>query len=130
MKACHLFVGLLAIAVSFFAAGCVSYHSAPQDRRVTVSPDLGSDVWVTDVRMARGFSQHYTMQANVVNNTGDVVRMEYRVDWLDGDGCAIPSVVSTWLPMSAAAREVVPLAATAPSPDAVDFRFFVQAARQ
>ena len=30
-------------------AGCVSYHTPPEDRRVTVSPDLGTCVWVTDV---------------------------------------------------------------------------------
>jgi hypothetical protein len=32
--------------------------------------------------------------------------------------------------MSAAAREVVPLQATAPSPEAVDFRFYLQAERR
>jgi uncharacterized protein YcfL len=100
------------------------------DRRVTVAPDLGTVVWVTDVRLMKGPSSHFTMQANVVNNTDGVVRMEYRVDWLDATGTVIPSVVSTWQPMSAAAREVVPLQATAPSPAAVDFRFYVQAERR
>ena len=65
-----------------------------------------------------------------MNNTDGVMRMEYRVDWLDATGSAIPSVVSTWQPMSAAAREVVPLQATAPSPAAVDFRFYVQPERR
>ena len=111
-------------------AGCVSYHTPPMDRRVTVAPDLGTAVWVTDVRLTKTGSQHFTMQANVVNNTHGTVRMEYRVDWLDATGSAIPSVVSTWLPMSVAAREVVPLQATAPSPEAVDFRFYLQAERR
>ena len=117
---------LSSAALAALVAGCVSYHTPPMDRRVTVSPDFGSAVWVTDIRLAKGVSSHYTLQANVVNNTDDLVRMEYRVDWLDATGSAIPSVVSTWQPMSAAAREVVPLQATAPSPDAVDFRFYVQ----
>ena len=111
-------------------AGCVSYHTPPMDRRVTISPDLGTTIWVTDVRLVKGPSSHYTMQANVVNNTERDVRMEYRVDWMDAAGAVIPSVVSTWQPMSAVAREVVPLQATAPSPDAVDFRFYVQAGRR
>jgi uncharacterized protein YcfL len=80
--------------------------------------------------MVKGVSSHYTMQANVVNNTEGDMRMEYRVDWLDATGTVIPSVVSIWQPMSAVAREVVPLQATAPSSDAVDFRFYVQAGRQ
>jgi len=120
----------LAAALAGLVAGCISYHTPPMDRRVTVSPDLGMAVWVTDVRLAKGPSSHFTLQANVVNNTDGVMRMEYRVDWLDATGSAIPSVVSTWQPMSAAAREVVPLQATAPSPAAVDFRFYVQPERR
>jgi len=120
----------LAAALAGLVTGCISYHTPPMDRRVTVAPDLGTAVWVTDVRLAKGPSSHFTMQANVVNNTEYVVRMEYRVDWLDATGSAIPSVVSTWQPMSAAAREVVPLQATAPSPEAVDFRFYLQAERR
>ena len=120
-----LFGGMLAGLL----AGCISYHTPPMDRRVTVAPELGTAVWVTDVRLSRGTSQHLTLQANVVNNTSGVVRMEYRVDWLDATGSAIPSVVSTWQPMSAAPREIVPLAGTAPRTDAVDFRIYVQAAR-
>ena len=120
----------LAAALAGLVAGCISYHTPPMDRRVTVAPDLGTSVWVTDVRLMKGVSSHFTMQANVVNNTDGVVRMEYRVDWLDATGTVIPSVVSTWQPMSAAAREVVPLQATAPSPAAVDFRFYVQAERR
>ena len=120
----------LVAALAGLVAGCISYHTPPMDRRVTVSPSLGTAVWVTDVRLAKAPSSHFTLQANVVNNTDGVMRMEYRVDWLDATGSAIPSVVSTWLPMSAAAREVVPLQATAPSPQAVDFRLYVQAERR
>ena len=111
-------------------AGCKATNVPPPDRRVTIAPDLGTSIYVTDVRLAKEPSRHFTLQANVVNNTEGVIRMEYRVDWLDATGSAIPSVVSTWQPMSAAAREVVPLQATAPSSDAVDFRFYVQAGRQ
>ena len=70
----------LAAALAGLMAGCISYHTPPMDRRVTVAPDLGTAVWVTDVRLAKGSSSHFTLQANVVNNTDGVVRMEYRVD--------------------------------------------------
>ena len=82
-----------------------------------------------------GFCSRYqlqlvgTLQANVANNTDGVVRMEYKVVWLDSNGAEIPSVVSTWQPMSAAARNVVGLTATAPAPEAVDFRLYVQGAQ-
>ena len=119
----------LAAALAGLVAGCISYHTPPMDRRVTVAPNLGTAVWVTDVRLAKGPSSHFTLQANVVNNTDGVVRMDYRVEWLDATGMVIPSVVSTWQPIAAAARAVIPLQATAPVPEAVDFRFYVQAAR-
>ena len=89
--------------------GCKATNVPPPDRRVTIAPDLGTSIYVTDVRLAKEPSSHFTLQANVVNNTEGVIRMEYRVDWLDATGSAIPSVVSTWQPMSAAAREVVTL---------------------
>ncbi len=119
----------LVAALAGLVAGCVSYHTPPIDRRVTVAPDLGTAVWVTDVRLAKGSSSHFTLQANVVNNTDGEVRMDYRVEWLDATGTVIPSVVSTWQPIAAAPRAVIPLQATAPAPEAVDFRLYVQAAR-
>ncbi|MBQ4198476.1 MAG: hypothetical protein II649_01210, partial [Kiritimatiellae bacterium] len=64
----------IAAVLAGLATGCISYHTPPMDRRVTVSPNLGTAVWVTDVRLAKGPSSHFTMQANVVNNTGGVVR--------------------------------------------------------
>ena len=121
-----MFIMLAALCA---CVGCVTYHTPPMDRRVTVAPDLGTAIWVTDVRLTKAHSQHYTLQANVVNNAECVVRMEYKVVWLDANGAEIPSVVSTWQPMSAASRDIVGLTATAPSPEAVDFRFYVQAAR-
>ena len=119
----------LAATLAGLMAGCISYHTPPMDRRVTIAPNLGTAVWVTDVRLAKGPSSHFTLQANVANNTDGVVRMEYRVEWLDATGTAIPSVVSTWQPIAAAARAVIPLQATAPAPEAVDFRLSVQALR-
>ncbi len=119
----------LSLVAAVALTGCVAYHSAPFDRRITVSPELGSAIWVTDVRLTKTTSLQYTMQANIVNNTSGVVEVEYRTVWLDSNGTELPSVVSSWTPMSAAPREVVGLASTAPSPDAVDFRFYVQSSR-
>jgi len=121
---------LLPLAAALAFAGCVSYHTPPADRRVTVSPDLGDAVWVTDIRLTSEPSSHYTLQANVANNTDGIVPVEYRVVWLDEAGAELQSVVSTWQFMSAAPREVFGLTATAPSPEAVDFRLYIQPSRR
>ena len=81
-----MFIMLAALCA---CVGCVTYHTPPMDRRVTVAPDLGTAIWVTDVRLTKAHSQHYTLQANVVNNAECVVRMEYKVVWLDANGAEI-----------------------------------------
>lgn len=123
------FRGLSVLAFALVMCSCVSYRTPPVDRRVTVSPDIRAEAWVTDIRLAKGASQQYTLQANVVNNTDGDLRLEYRIVWLDAGGVSIPTLLSDWQSVSAAAREIVGLTATAPSPEAVDFRLYVQKAR-
>lgn len=122
--------GIASIIALGALGGCRTYHTPPMDRRITVSPDLGYRVWVTDVRLAKVESDQYTFQANIVNNTYGVQRLEYRVAWLDANGVEMDSVMSTWQKRSVAGREVVALKAVAPSPDACDFRFYVQRERR
>ena len=122
-------IAAFGVVAAILATGCVSTALPPVDRRVTIAEDLGSTVYVTDVRCAKGKSSYATFQANVVNNTSHDLGVEYKVVWLDSNGAEIPSVVSTWQPMSAAARNVVGLTATAPAPEAVDFRLYVQGAQ-
>ena len=119
---------LLALA-SFALGGCIAYNTPPGDRRVTISPELGDSIIVTDVRMARDNSRHYVFQANVVNNTDNVKKLEYRVGWLGENGLEIQSIASNWRFKSLAPREVVPLKTVAPVEYACDFRFHVQDAR-
>lgn len=120
---------LMLAAASIALGGCIAYNTPPGDRRVTLAPELGSDVVVTDIRMARDQSRHYVMQANLVNNTDSVKKLEYRVCWLGETGLEIQSIASNWRFKSLAPREVVALKAVAPVEYACDFTFHVQEAR-
>ena len=120
-----LFLTILSIALG----GCIAYNTPPGDRRVTVAPELGSSVVITDVRLARDESRHYVFQANVVNNTDEVQKLEYRVYWFGENGVEIQSIASNWRFRSLAPREVVALKTVAPVEYACDFRFHVQEAR-
>jgi len=125
-------LGMLAVAVltlAFLGTGCVVSPVRYSDSRVTVASELGRKVWVTDVRLLPGEGSHRTLQVNVVNSTRDVTRLEYKVVWMDATGLEIPSVVSTWQADSLSGLEIRNLRATAPSPQAVDFRFYVKEAR-
>ena len=106
--------------------GCVSAPVPPMDSRVTIAPNLGQKLYVSDVRCAKGTSQYLTFQANVVNNTDSELRVQWKVQWLDPDGMEIDSVVSTWNDASIQPYEIKGLKGTAPRMDAADMRFYVR----
>ena len=76
--------------------GCVSTPIPPMDRRVTVAEDLGTSLYVTDVRCVKGDSGFATFQANVVNNTSRPLRVDWKVVWLDIAGVEIEADDRPW----------------------------------
>lgn len=123
-------------AMSCALAGCIApapnaaASAAPEDVRITVSPDLCGDVCVTDVRCVNvAGSVCPTFQANMVNNTGRQLILEWKVQWLDKDGMEIDSIVSRWNARALQAYEVCALKSTAPTSAAVDMRFYVRRGR-
>lgn len=122
------FFGVVGCA-SVFLSGCVATNIPPMDRRVTIAADLGTKVYVTDVRCAKGKSDYSTFQANVVNNTSRDLGVEWRVVWLDEDGITIDSLVSTWDKVMLAPNDIQALKSTASRTDAADMRFYVRKLR-
>lgn len=120
----NLMIALGALA-AVLAAGCVSTQLPPMDRRVTLAEDLGTSVFVTDVRCAKGTSQFYTFQANVVNNLSRELWVEYKIVWVDADGMAIEPEVA-WRSTALMPKEVKALQGTAPHPKAVDMLFYLR----
>ena len=106
--------------------GCVSAPVPPMDSRVTIPPNLGRQLYVTDVRCAKGTSQYLTFQANVVNNTGSELRVQWKVQWLDPDGMEIDSLVSSWNSVAIQPYDIKGLKGTAPQTNAADMRFYVR----
>ena len=117
---------LFALALAMVLVGCVSAPVPPADSRVTIAPNLGNKLMVTDVRCANGGSHYLTFQANVVNNTGSELRVQWKVQWLDADGMEIESLVSSWGALAIQPYEIKALKGTAPRTDAVDMRFYVR----
>jgi uncharacterized protein YcfL len=118
---------LLAAVVAL--AGCVATNVPPPDRRVTVAEDIGTKVYITDIRCAKGASDYATFQANVVNNTSSDFAVEWKVVWLDADGVTIDSLVSSWNKLMLAPNDIVGLKNTAPTVDAADMLFYLRRMR-
>lgn len=118
---------LLAAVVAL--AGCVATNVPPPDRRVTIAEDLGTKVYITDIRCAKGASDYATFQANVVNTTSRDLPVEWKVVWLDTDGVAIDSLVSSWNKLMLAPNDIVGLKNTAPTVDAADMLFYLRRMR-
>ena len=120
---------MLGVAAALLTTGCVSTPVPPMDRRVTLAPNLGSSLYVTDVRCTKGDSAFYTFQANVVNNCSSELWVEYKVVWVNAEGMAInPNAV--WEKTAIVAHDIKALQYTAPSADAVDMLFYVRRLEQ
>ncbi len=119
---CAIFTGIVLAAGN----GCVTTHTPPPDRRVTIAPDIASDVWITDARLGKRDSEHYTLQANIVNNSNHIVKIQYRVVFLDENGIELGDSNSFWRSTSISPKDIVGLTATAPIPGTVDFRIHVK----
>jgi uncharacterized protein YcfL len=107
----------------------VATNLPPMDRRVTVAADLGTKAYITDVRCTRGSSDYLTFQANVVNNTSSDLGVEWKVVWLDADGVAMDSLVSTWNKLMLAPNDIQALKNTASRLDATDMLFYLRKLR-
>lgn len=118
-----------ALVAALSLAGCKATNVPPPDRRVTIAPDLGTSIYVTDIRCTKGSSDSYTFQANVVNNTSSPKAVEWKVVWLDSDGMEIDSTVSSWAARMIQPYEVCALKGTAPTKAAVDMMFYVRQAK-
>lgn len=117
---------LMFVAVAAVITGCVSTPVPPMDTRVTIAPELGYKMYVTDVRCAKGNSDYLTLQVNAVNNTSSELRVQWKVVWLDSEGMEIDSLVSSWNSLALQPYEIRGLKGTAPRVDAADMRFYAR----
>jgi uncharacterized protein YcfL len=138
------------VPLSLFAvvlAGCVTRTevSAPQpeppqpviqqytpvkDKRIVIDPSLDSIIHVVKVTSTNGPEGYLKIQVNVQNQTDDVQKFNYKIDWLDADGADLPMAATAPLTWMLLAHETSFLGATAPTPSARNFRMTLVAPGQ
>ena len=93
------------------------------DQRVISDSSLGKSVRVVGLNTATDPQGFLKVQAELSNTTDERQLFTYRVEWFDPNGMVINLPTAASIPMSLEARETKFITATAPTPQAKDFRF-------
>lgn len=129
-NAIGIFGAALALSLACGCAVPTTPTDPPPDRRVTIAADLASDIVITGIRAVRGPGGCLNFQAEAVNHTTSDCGVEWRIAWLDASGLEIESVTGNWRKLMISSQDIVALAATATTPAAVDFRFYLRKLRR
>ncbi|MGF1485147.1 MAG: YcfL family protein [Opitutales bacterium] len=129
-----LSIGTLSFALALFS-GCKSQTVNTTDPafsnanptnvtidQVETDSSLSNKAGILGVRESRTPGGLLRIQAEIFNSTNKRQEVNYRVDWFDQDGIVIDSPMSSWKRISLAGKDTQPITATAPSPNAADFR--------
>ena len=92
------------------------------DGRITYDGSLKDRARIVRLNEATVGNGLTKIQAEIQNTTDVRQLVNYRFDWVDQDGMQINTPLSSWTAVSLAAKERKLISATAPTPDAADFR--------
>lgn len=123
---------LTCIACAFLLGGCASVNTvepaAPAgqkqmiaDKRIITDKSLNGIADVLGVNTATA-GDLMQIQVEVRNRTRGVKNISYQVEWFDKSGMLVRSPSQTWHVLSLEGGERRMIKATAPNPNAVDFR--------
>ena len=126
-----LFAGWLAAGMT----GCISSAPTEVEKRgaeytVTVnSLILDNHIRVAErsIRRTNGLLEAQVRGQNVSEKD---VQFEYRYIWLDKDGVAMETEISTWKPLALHAKESAFMTGISPSPEATDFLMSIRFVHQ
>lgn len=132
------------VCVAAVALGMAGCHKATSDSRVNMASGVRSDsagnniivrpvaefvsvvvgdgIEITDLKERRTPEDLLEVQLSGYNHAMSRRKFDYRVEWLDGDGMVLSSIMTKWMTQSAMPRSSFAFRAIAPNPRAVDFR--------
>ena len=137
MKTKRNFAGILLLAATGIFSACAqttantvesaeprAQISPEQMRKVTTDSSLGRAV--VPVMLSTGKADDglsFKVQLQVQNQSRKTAYVNYRVDWFDAQGMALPGYNPPMQPLAIEGGEIKSIATVAPTPKAVDYRF-------
>ncbi len=83
---------------------------------------IGEGIVVDEAVTRRNKAGLLELHVNGHNESYDIKRFRYRVEWLDADGLVIETRATTWLRASSMGKSPFSIKAVAPRAEAVEFR--------
>lgn len=122
---------ILASLCALFFIGCSTVNTVeradPQsrptrvnDKRVITDGSLDDYAYVAAINESR-VGGLLKIQARIVNSSTSAENVNYKFDWLDGDGMAVSSATSPWGTLVIEGGESKYISAVAPSKNVCDF---------
>ena len=112
---------MLPLLVVALVAGCASRSA---DHRISIQPgvNLSSDV----PRLAVGDDKLLRVSVRINNSGVSAVKAYLSVDWLDGRGQKVESLVGSRAPLAVAGKGYEDFSIVAPRTDIIDFRMRIE----
>ena len=117
---------LFSLIVMACLLGACSSTSQYKDPRLNISQNIERYIQVTNLRCYKNDAGYAVASADVVNNHGREIFIEWKVAWLDENGSEIESIVSTWQKQAIAAGDIKGLKNVSNSKDAVTMRIYIR----
>ncbi len=100
----------------------VAHREMVSDKRILTDASLSRSVRILGVNQATTPAGFLRIQVEVQNTTSSQKSFTYRVEWFDENAMIIPLPTYTAVPRTIEGKETLSLTATAPNPQAKDFR--------
>ena len=135
-----LFANLLFLIIAVIISGCYEAHDPRINLRDEIRSDtiesnivtrpvayafsalIGEGIVINDARTMRNKVGLLELHVSGLNQSQQIKRFRYRVEWLDENGLLIETKTSVWLRMSAMGKSPFSFKVVAPRPEAVNFR--------
>lgn len=98
-------------------------------RKVDFKGDLAKKIKIAEVKQSTVTQNLLTIQVGLQNLTDKELNLNYKVEWLDGDGMIVKDSSLVWKPLLIRGGDTVGIQSVATTPNARNFNLKIQKAK-